>query len=126
MEGIVKRFLAMLLIALAAVAWTFPTAAGAHTLTVRKAKRVLYAYAETQHALKFQVRHCRRRSRHYVRCAVKEVSLEPMLGSNETWEQPDYYWMAVKLRGPRSSAANKSSVLIYDDIVASWVAWNGK
>jgi hypothetical protein len=116
----------MLLIATAAVTWTFPTAAGAHTLTVRKAKRTLYAYADTQNAQQFRVRYCRRRSRHHVRCAVKEVFLEAMLGSNETWERPDYYWMAVKLRRPHSSSTTRSGVLIYDDIKASWVAWNGR
>ena len=83
-----KRSSVILLIAVVAVAWTFPTAAGAHTLTVRRAKHDLYAYAQTQNALKFRVRYCRRRSKHHVRCAVKEVSLEPMLNSNQIWERP--------------------------------------
>ncbi|HLM25890.1 MAG TPA: hypothetical protein VK304_02875 [Thermoleophilaceae bacterium] len=124
MEGIVKRSLVLLAIAVSAVTWAFPVAAEGHTLSVRKAKQVLYAYAGDQNALQFRVRYCRRRSRHHVRCAVKEVFLEPLLGTQDTWERTEYYWMAVKLRRPNSSSTSRSGVLVYDDIKGDWVTWN--
>ncbi len=119
-----KRSLVLLTIAVWVVTCALPAAAGAHTLSVRKAKQVLNAYAEGENALQFRVRYCRRRSRHHVRCAVKEVFLEPLLGSQETWERTDYYTMAVKLRGAHSSSTTRAGVLIYDDIKGGWVRWN--
>ncbi len=119
-----KRLMVVSAIAISAVTCALPAAAEGHTLTVLKAKQALYAYAEGQNALQFRVRYCRRRSRHHVRCAVKEVFLEGLLGSHESWERTDYYWMAVKFRRPRSSSTSRSGVLIYDDVKGRWVAWS--
>ncbi len=119
-----KRLAVVLAIAISAVTLALPVAAEGHTLTVRNAKQVLYAYADGHNALQFRVRYCRRRSRHHVRCAVKEGFLEQLLGSYETWERTDYYWMAVKFRRPHSSSTSRSGMLIYDDIKGGWVGWN--
>ena len=123
-EGKVKRSLVGLAIAVSAVTLAFPVAAGGHTLSARKATQVLYAYADAENALQFQVRSCRRRSRHHVRCAVKEVFLEQLFGTHETYETTDHYRMAVRLRGPHSTPTRRARVQIYDDIKGGWVTWN--
>jgi hypothetical protein len=123
-EGNVKRSLVVAAIAVLAVTLALPVGAEGHTLSVRKAKRVLYAYAESENALQFRVRYCRRRSRHHVRCGVKEIFREPLLDLRDSYERTEYYPMAVKLRG--THASRSSRVLIYDDIENRWVAWSGR
>ncbi len=119
-----KRSLVVAAVAVSAVTLALPVSAEGHTLSVRKAKQVLYEYAGSENALQFRVRYCRRRSRHHVRCGVKEVFREPLFDLRDSYERTDYYPMAVKLRGRHSSSSRRSRVLIYDDIENRWVAWN--
>jgi|SRR5215211_6482828 len=108
-----------LLVVVACAASALPATAGAHTLSVSKAKRMLSAYAESQKALEFSVRYCRRHSPHYVRCIVTETFVEPLFGLQATYEAKERYPMGVKVR------RREPRTLIYDDIKDRWVRWSG-
>ena len=113
-----RRAVAVVVV-IACAASALPASAGAQTLSVSKTKRMLYAYAQNQKALDFSVRYCRRRSPRYVRCIVRETFVEPIFGSQGTYDASERYPMAVKLRRRTPHA------LIWDDIKDGWVRWSG-